>query len=125
MTVPSGAESTARHEGMRVSMTEVNLLTDQVTDLRRLDARYGAGLMREQVVSLLHREADRLLRTSYSDKVGKALLTAVAQVAKLAGFTAADVGRHALAQRYLVQALDLAMAAGDRCYAAAVLGEMR
>jgi hypothetical protein len=51
-------------------------------------------------------------------------LTAVAQATRLAGFTATDVGRPALAQRYYIQGLDLAMAAGDRPYAAYVLADM-
>ncbi len=125
LTVPP-VGSTARRGGVRVGMTEVALLTDHVTHLRQLDHRYGAGGLglREQVVSLLHHEANQLLHATYSDKTGKALLTAVAQATKLAGYTAADMGRHALAQRYLVQALDLAMAASDRHYAAAVLSEM-
>jgi hypothetical protein len=76
------------------------------------------------VVSLLYREANQLLHGTYLEKTGKALLTAVAQATKLAAFTAADVGRAALAQRYFIQGLDLAMAAGDRLYAAAVLSEM-
>ncbi len=123
LTVPP-AESTARAGGRRVGMAEVEILTEQVTQLRQLDYRYGSGRLREQVVSLLHREANQLLHGTYSDKTGKALLTAVAQATKLAGFTAADVGRAALAQRYFIQGLDLAMAAGDRLYAAAVLSEM-
>lgn len=105
-------------------MAEVEILTEQVTHLRQLDYRYGSGRLREQVVSLLHREANQLLHGTYSEQTGKALLTAVAQATKLAGFTAADVGRPALAQRYYIQGLDLAMAAGDRRYAAAVLSEM-
>jgi hypothetical protein len=124
LTVPP-AESTARVAGRRVGMAEVEILTEQVTHLRQLDYRYGSGRLREQVVSLLHREANQLLHGTYSEKTGKALLTAVAQVTKLAGFTAADVGRPALAQRYFfIQGLDLAMAAGNRLYAAAVLSEM-
>ncbi|MGH3425960.1 MAG: hypothetical protein ACRDQZ_00020, partial [Mycobacteriales bacterium] len=123
LTVPP-ATSTARVAGRRVGMAEVEMLTEQVTHLRQLDYRYGSGRLREQVVSLLHREANQLLHGTYSEKIGKALLIAVAQVTKLAGFTAADVGRPALAQRYFIQGLDLAMAAGDRRYAAAVLSEM-
>ncbi|MGH3874833.1 MAG: hypothetical protein ACRDSR_25575, partial [Pseudonocardiaceae bacterium] len=123
LTVPP-TESTARAGGRRVGMADVEILTEQVTHLRRLDYRYGSGRLRAQVVSLLHHEADQLLHGTYSEKTGKALLTAVAQVTKLAGFTAADVGRAALAQRYFIQGLDLAMAAGDRRYAAAVLSEM-
>lgn len=37
---------------------------------------------------------------------------------------AADIGRHSLAQRYYIQTLNLAMSAGDRCYAANVLSHM-
>jgi hypothetical protein len=123
LTVPPAASS-ARTGGRRVGMADVEILTEQVTQLRQLDYRYGSGRLRERVVSLLHREANQLLHGTYSDKTGKALLTAVAQVTKLAAFTAADVGRAALAQRYFIQGLDLAMAAGDRLYGAAVLSEM-
>ena len=123
LTVPP-AQSTARVAGRRIGLAEVEILTEQVTQLRQLDFRYGAGRVREQVVVLLHREANQLLHCTYSEKTGKALLTAVAQATKLAGFTAADVGRPALAQRYYIQGLDLAMAAGDRPYAAYVLADM-
>ena len=123
LTVPP-LESTARAGGRRVGMADVEILTEQVTQLRQLDYRYGSARLREQVVSLLHREADQLLHGTYSGKAGKALLTAVAQATRLAGFTAADVGRPALAQRYFIQGLDLAMAAGDRFYAAYVLSDM-
>jgi hypothetical protein len=123
LTVPP-AESTARAGGRRVGLADVEILTEQVTQLRQLDYRYGSGRLREQVVSLLHREANQFLHGTYSDKTGKALLTAVAQATKLAAYTAADVGRPALAQRYYIQGLDLAMAAGDRLYAANVLGLM-
>ncbi|MGH3933096.1 MAG: hypothetical protein ACRDTF_24335, partial [Pseudonocardiaceae bacterium] len=123
LTVPP-VQSTARTGGKRVGMAEVQILTEQVTQLRQLDYRYGSGRVREQVVSLLHREATQLLHGTYTAKTGKALLTGVAQATKLAGYTAADVGRHSLAQRYYIQALDLAMAAGDRLYAANVLGLM-
>ncbi|MCA1672575.1 MAG: hypothetical protein LC799_10350, partial [Actinobacteria bacterium] len=123
LTVPP-AQSTARAGGKRVGMAEVQILTEQVSQLRQLDRRYGSGRLREQVVSLLHREANQLLHGTYTEKIGKALLTGVAQGTELAGFTATDVGRHSLAQRYFIQALDLAMAGGDRLYAANVLGEM-
>jgi hypothetical protein len=61
---------------------------------------------------------------TYSEKTGKALLGAVAQLADLAAGTAVDIGRHSLAQRYYIQALNLAMSAGDRLYAANVLVRM-
>ncbi len=72
-------------------------------------------------MQLLHREANTIRHGSYAEQTGKALLSAVAQVSWLAGLMAADVGRHTLAQRYYLQALNLAMGAGDQLYAASVL----
>ncbi len=68
-----------------------------------MDFRYGSGRIRERAVQLLHHEATTLLRGSYSDSTGRALLTAVAQAARLAASMAAYVGRPALAQRYYIQ----------------------
>ncbi len=118
------AQGTARAAGQRVGMADVAVLTEQVAQLDKLGEQFGSGRVREQVVVLLHREANQLLHGSYSEKAGKALLSGVAQATQLAGFMAADVGRDALAQRYYIQALDLAMRAGDRSYAAEVLATM-
>lgn len=65
-----------------------------------------------------------LLHGSYSDSTGRALLTAVARAAWLAAVMAEDVERYALARRYSIQALDLAMHAGDRLFAANILCSM-
>lgn len=123
LTVPP-AENTARVAGRRVGMADVEIITENIAHLRRLDHRYGSGRVREQVVQLLHREAGTVVHGSYSEKTGKALLGAVAQASWLAGSMASDVGRHALAQRYYIQTLNLAMSAGDRLYAANVLSHM-
>jgi len=117
-------EHTARNAGRRVGMPDVEIITETLDHLRRLDHRFGAGRIREQVVALLNREANTILHGSYSEKTGKALFSAVAQAAWLAGWTSEDIGRDALAQRYYIQALNLAMGAGDRLFAASVLGEM-
>ncbi|MGH3882090.1 MAG: helix-turn-helix domain-containing protein [Pseudonocardiaceae bacterium] len=108
----------------RIGMTDVEILTDNVAYLRRMDFRYGSGRIRERAVQLLHHAVTTLLRGSYSDSTGRALLTAVAQAARLAASMAADVGRHALAQRYYIQALNLAMNAGNRLFAANMLSDM-
>jgi hypothetical protein len=118
------AQGSARTTGQRVGMADVEVLTQQTTHLSNLGDQFGSGRVREQVVVLLHREATTLLHGSYSEKIGKALLSGVAQATRLAGFMAADTGRDALAQRYYIQALDLAMRAGDRLYAAEVLATM-
>jgi hypothetical protein len=124
LTVPP-AQSTARAGGQlkRVGMADVEVLTEQITHLNKLSHQYGSGRVREQLVQLLHREANQLLHGSYSEKTGQALLSAVARATGAAGFMSGDVGRHALAQRYYIQGLDLAMRAGDRRGAADILQE--
>ncbi|MGH3874966.1 MAG: hypothetical protein ACRDSR_26280 [Pseudonocardiaceae bacterium] len=117
------AESTARAAGRRVGMADIEVLTEQIAHLSKLGTQYGSARVREQVVQLLHREANQLLHGSYSEKTGRALLSAVATATKTAGWMSGDVGRHALAQRYHIQALDLAMRAGDRRYGADILAE--
>lgn len=49
------------------------------------------------------------------------LFSAAAELTRLAGWTSYDIAAHGLAQRYFVQALRLARAAGDRAYGAYVL----
>ncbi len=121
---PASSAATASASGRRVGIADVEILTEHLAHLRRLDHRYGAGRVREQVVQLLHREAGTVLHGSYSEETGRALLGAVAQASWLAGSMAADVGRHALAQRYYTQTLNLAMRSDDRLYASYVLSHM-
>ncbi|KOG85369.1 regulator, partial [Streptomyces varsoviensis] len=47
-----------------------------------------------------------------------------ADLTRLAGWTSYDIAAHGLAQRYFVQALRLAQAAGDRAYGSYVLATM-
>lgn len=122
LTIPP-AQSTARAAGRRVGSADVEVLTEQITHLNKLGTQYGSGRVRGQVVQLLHRKANQLLHGSYSEKTGRALLSAVARATKAAGWMSGDVGRHSLAQRYHIQALDLAMRAGDRRYGADILAE--
>ena len=60
----------------------------------------------------------------FSASVGRSLLRATAELARLVGWMTHDVGRHALAQRYLIQALQLAEAAGDRALMSETLAAM-
>ncbi len=124
LTAPPVASAARDAGGRRIGMTDVEILTGNVAYLRRLDYRYGSGRIRERSVQLLHQAATTLSGGSYSDSTGRALLTAVAQAARQAARMAADVGRPALAQRYYVQALNLAMHAGNRLFTAAILCDM-
>ncbi|GII22840.1 helix-turn-helix domain-containing protein [Planosporangium mesophilum] len=97
----------------------------QITSVyRALDNRYGGGHVRDSVVRFLDTEVAGLLRGRYDARTGAALLSAAAEVTQLAGWASYDVGRNGLAQRYLVHALRLAAAAGDRALGAEILAAM-
>ncbi len=123
LTLPAEADVAHQH-GRRVGGADVEVLTEQLTHLRRLDHRYGAGRVREQVVGIVNRASNLALHGSYTDATGRALLDAVAHGTWLAGLMASDLGRHALAQRYYTQSLNVAVSAGTRAYAANVLSHM-
>ncbi|WP_018683263.1 hypothetical protein [Actinokineospora enzanensis] len=123
LTTPQ-VEGVARATGGRIGLAEAEIVHENVVHLRRLDHQYGSGRVREQVVRLLGHEAARARQGSYSETTGRALLGAVARLADLAAGTSIDIGRHALAQRHQIQALNLAVGAGDRMFAADVLVRM-
>jgi hypothetical protein len=123
LTLPAEAD-VARQHGRRVGGADIEVLTEQLTHLRRLDHRFGAGRVREQVVGVVNRASNLALHGSYNDATGRALLEAVAHGTWLAGLMASDLGRHALAQRYYTQSLNVAVSAGARAYAANVLSHM-
>jgi hypothetical protein len=102
LTLPP-AESAARVAGRRIGAADIEILVENITHMRRLDHRFGSGRVREQVVQLLHHEASAVMRGSYSERTGKALFGALAQVSWLAGSMASDVGRQSLAQRYYIR----------------------
>lgn len=64
------------------------------------------------------------LRREHSSRVAHALHEAAAEQAYLVGWMAYDDGQHGLAQRYLIQALRLAEASGNRVLGAHVLAGM-
>lgn len=91
------------------------------TALGELDHRFGAGHVRPVVVHYLNSVVSGLLAGSYRESVGRELFAAVARLTELGGYMAVDTGQPGLAQRYYIQALRLAQAAGDRGYGGYVL----
>jgi hypothetical protein len=63
LTVPP-ADNTARITGRRIGMPDVEMITEHIAHLRRLDFRHGSGRVREQVVQVLHREASTVMHTA-------------------------------------------------------------
>ncbi|NJP99915.1 transcriptional regulator [Streptomyces sp. PLAI1-29] len=111
----------ARSGGARVGRTDVQAVRDMTAALTELDHRYGSGHVRPVVVHYLNSVVSGLLGGSYREAVGRELFAAVARLTELAGYMAVDTGQPGLAQRYYIQALRLAQAAGDRGFGGYVL----
>ncbi|WP_405408780.1 transcriptional regulator [Streptomyces decoyicus] len=118
----TGADSqVARNAGARVGISDVEAVRAMTTALSELDHRFGAGHVRPVVVHYLNSVVSGLLAGSYRESVGRELFAAVARLTELGGYMAVDTGQPGLAQRYYIQALRLAQAAGDRGYGGYVL----
>ncbi|MEH6377384.1 transcriptional regulator [Streptomyces sp. KLMMK] len=111
----------ARNAGARVGPSDVDAVRATTEALVELDHRYGSGHVRPVVVHYLNSVVSGLLAGSYRESVGRELFAAVARLTELAGYMAVDTGQPGLAQRYYIQALRLAQAAGDRGYGGYVL----
>ncbi|MFE3069813.1 regulator [Streptomyces sp. NPDC059247] len=112
---------TDRGPGQRVSGGDIAALRSVGELFRTLDHAYGGGHARQALVRYLEHEAEPMLRGTYGESTGRRLFGAVADLTRLAGWTSYDIAAHGLAQRYFVQALRLAQAAGDRAYGSYVL----
>ncbi|WP_328722112.1 regulator [Streptomyces sp. NBC_00247] len=112
---------TERGPGQRVGNGDVAALRSVGELFRSLDHAYGGGHARQALIRYLEHEAEPMLRGSYTETTGRRLFAAAADLTRLAGWTSYDIAAHGLAQRYFVQALRLAQAAGDRAYGSYVL----
>ncbi|QNP63829.1 transcriptional regulator [Streptomyces genisteinicus] len=118
----TGADAqVARTAGARVGTSDVEAVRAMTAALTELDHRFGSGHVRPVLVHYLNSVVSGLLSGSYREAVGRELFAAVARLTELAGYMAVDTGQPGLAQRYYIQALRLAQAAGDRAYGGYVL----
>lgn len=114
-------QGVARNGGARVGLSDVEAVKATTQALTDLDHRFGSGHVRPVVVHYLNSVVSGLLAGSYKESVGRELFSAVARLTELAGYMAVDTGQPGLAQRYYIQALRLAQAAGDRGYGGYIL----
>jgi hypothetical protein len=114
-------QGVARNGGPRVGASDVEAVKATTQALTELDHRFGSGHVRPVVVHYLNSVVSGLLAGSYRESVGRELFSAVARLTELAGYMAVDTGQPGLAQRYYIQALRLAQAAGDRAYGGYIL----
>ncbi|MGW4638023.1 hypothetical protein ACWEN6_05830 [Sphaerisporangium sp. NPDC004334] len=112
--------------GVQVNVGESDVLAVRMTTrlFMKLDFQFGGGHARAALAQYYVRDVSPLLEGKFTESVGRELFSAAAEVAQLLGWTAYDLGRHGLAQRYMIQALRLAQAAGDRMLGGRLLGNM-
>jgi hypothetical protein len=118
------ADRVQRGPGHRVTPGDIAALRSVSELFRTLDQTYGGGHARQALVRYLEHEGEPMLRGTYGETTGRRLFGAIADLTRLAGWTSYDIAAHGLAQRYFVQALRLAQAAGDRPYGSYVLVTM-
>ncbi len=108
----------------QVGQSDVCALRTTARMFSDLDFCFGGGHARHLLIEFLNRDVAGLLHGTYSDVIGKQLFSAAAEATLIGAWMAYDTGRHGLAQRYFVQSLGLAEAAGDRLLAGEILGRM-
>ncbi|MDF5759168.1 helix-turn-helix transcriptional regulator [Spongiactinospora sp. TRM90649] len=120
---PSGSAA-SQAAGRAVGMPDVDRLHQMWRTLSRLDHQYGSAIARPAVVDYLNTTVAPMLRGTYNERVGAALLPAAAEIVSLVGWTAFDQGNHGQAQHYYGQALKLAKVADNPLFGAHVLTNM-
>lgn len=115
----------ASHRGRcRVTLTDVDALRACQQQFLDLDRRHGGGQFRAFLAEWLHREVEPMLRGTYTDRVGRQLFAAVAELTGQVAFMGYDIGDHGLAQKHFIQALRLAKAADHAGFGAHILANM-
>ncbi|MGW7664042.1 regulator [Streptomyces sp. NPDC054756] len=122
--VPRQRGQAERGPGQKVTGGDIAALRSVGDLFRSLDDMYGGGHARQALVRYLEHECEPMLRGTYGEQTGRRLFAAAADLTRLAGWTSFDIAAHGLAQRYFVQALRLAQAAGDRPFGSYVLATM-
>ncbi|MGW5385634.1 hypothetical protein [Nocardia sp. NPDC003963] len=107
-----------------IGMHQVAGIREMFSLFQEMDVMRGGGHARSALVSYMNTTVIPLIRNQHQPDVQAALYDAAAEQAYLIGWMAYDDGEHGLAQRYLIQALRLSQAAGNKILGAHVLAGM-
>ncbi|WP_326759452.1 hypothetical protein OHB35_18670 [Streptomyces phaeochromogenes] len=113
-----------RNSAVSVGLADVATVKMTADMFAQLDDRFGGDHARHSVIQFLSRDVTPLLSGQYTEPVGRALFSTVAEATLLAGWMSYDACHHGLAQRYFLQALRLAQDANDRRLAGSILSAM-
>ncbi|MGH3772859.1 MAG: helix-turn-helix domain-containing protein [Pseudonocardiaceae bacterium] len=110
--------------GRRVGRILTEGLENRVIELRHLDDLIGGGDLFPVVNKELSEVREIVRSASYTEKIGRRLLTVVGELAQLAGWVASDAGRYVEAQRIYLNGVSAAQVAADRPLAAQLLSSL-
>jgi hypothetical protein len=108
----------------RIGDQEVVQIRAITEAFRTLDNAYGGGLTRDAVIGQLVSTASLVQDTTYTEKVGRKLITGIGDLATVAGWMCHDVSMHTAAQHYFLLALQAAKEVDDPNLGAHVLSCM-
>lgn len=107
-----------------VGAADLAAVRTTVSMFSQLDGAFGGAHARRALIEFLRSDVLPLLGEKNSADVKGALQEVAAEATLLAAWMSYDAGLHGLAQRYFVQALQLAEAAGARLLGASILDAM-
>ncbi|MGH3697160.1 MAG: helix-turn-helix domain-containing protein [Pseudonocardiaceae bacterium] len=110
--------------GRRVGVNLANNLETRVIKLRHLDDVIGGGDLFPVVHKELSEAQGIVQSASYTEEIGRRLLTVVGELAQLAGWVASDAGLYAQAQRVYLDGVSAAQTAGNCPLAAQLLSSL-
>ncbi|WP_143229222.1 transcriptional regulator [Actinophytocola xanthii] len=113
-----------RASGRRIGENLVSTVERRTAELRRIDDVVAGGDLHALVVNELRATAALLREASYTEALGRRLLTAVGELAQLAGWVVGDAGRYASAAHYYLAGVRAAHAAGDAALAANLISTL-
>jgi len=110
--------------GRRVGIGTVEQIVRRVHQLRELDDHIGGSETQTVVMGELRTTATLLREAAYTESVGRRLLTALADLAQLAGWVVADAGHHDQARHLYAAGVRAGHGAGDQAAAASNLSSL-
>jgi len=119
--VDDDAGKAGRH---RVGQADVDVLWTMCTAFADADHQLGGGYARDTLMHYAGATVTPLLRSSYTDHIGRQLFAAAARLCDVAGFMCFDSGRQGLAQKYFLSALRMAKISGDLALGAHILTDL-
>lgn len=113
------------HSGVRrIGSSEVEVMWSMARAFADADHPLGGGYARRTLLDFMNTTVAPILNGTYDTRTGRELLTAAARLTGLGAFMCFDSAHQGLAQRYYIQALRMAKAAGARALGAHILADM-